>query len=197
MRNYEYIIASLPELDRDGRTAKAPDATGIVEFIAGQLDGQDRKLFGLVADGFSDSLDRGFYTEALNSGNPFIRDYFQFDLNVRNAKVEYLNRELGRPAGTDVLTIDEGCEWEHDFDGSEEVAAVLASDDILERERGIDDLMWRKCDELTVFSVFGLDMILAFEVRLKIVERWLKLDPESGRELFRRLVNEIKNSNKI
>ena len=35
------------------------------------------------------------------------REFFLFDLYVRNMKVQYLNKALGRPAGKDVLTFPE------------------------------------------------------------------------------------------
>ncbi|MBO5651574.1 MAG: DUF2764 family protein, partial [Selenomonas sp.] len=62
------------------------------------------------------------------------------------------------------------------------------------RERGLDDIMWAKADELVQMHIFDVDIILAFIAKLKIADRWNKLDPESGREMFRRLVQEIRNT---
>ena len=42
-----------------------------------------------------------------------------------------------------------------------------------------------------------LDPVLAVVVKLKMVERWLRLDEATGRELFRKLVKEIKENTKI
>ena len=75
--------------------------------------------------------------------------------------------------------------------------AILEGGDILARERGLDDFYWKSADELTVLDVFDLDVILAFVVKLKLVERWLRLDEATGRELFRKLVKEIKENRKI
>ena len=54
--------------------------------------------------------------------------------------------------------------------------------------------MWAKADELVQMHIFDVDIILAFIAKLKIADRWNKLDPESGREMFRRLVQEIRNT---
>ena len=54
--------------------------------------------------------------------------------------------------------------------------------------------MWNRIEEINVMKVFDLDVILGFTACLKIVDRWLKLDPETGRELFRKLVEEIRSS---
>ena len=75
--------------------------------------------------------------------------------------------------------------------------AILETDDILGRERALDNFYWKAADALTVLDVFDLDLILAFVVKLKQVERWLRLDEATGRELFRKLVKEIKENTKI
>lgn len=54
--------------------------------------------------------------------------------------------------------------------------------------------MWKKVDELTIMDVFDIEAILAFIVKLKIIDRWEKLDPATGRELFRKLVDEIRST---
>ena len=125
----------------------------------------------------------------LSSKDAFLKEYFRFDLNVRNAKVAYLNRELRRPAGTDVFLEAPG-----EFEEAQRLEAVLNTDDILARERGIDDLMWSKIDELTTFDYFDIDAVLGFVAKLHIVSRWLKLDDATGRQMFARLVDEVRGS---
>lgn len=193
MNNYEYIIASLPDI-RQGEKASCPDPESIIEEIRGLLSGKDTETFGRFLDGFeADKLDEAFYKEMFSSRNAFVRDYFLFDLNLRNTKTEYLNERLGRPGMQDMLFPEEY----GDFEGKEDVRRALETDDILERERALDNMMWKKVEELTELHVFDLDIILGFVARLKTVQRWLKLDPESGRELFRKLVNEIKTNRNI
>ena len=79
----------------------------------------------------------------------------------------------------------------------EEAAAldnVLGAGDILSRERGLDDLMWAKIDNLTLFNYFDIDVILGFIAKLNIVARWFKLDEQTGREMFKRLVDEVRGT---
>lgn len=162
--------------------------------IRGQLGKKDRNAFETLLDGFdSEKLDKEFYIKALASKNAFIRGYFLYDLCVRNARVEYLNKNLGRPQGTDTLDILDG---DYEFEDSARTAEVLALTDILERERALDNLMWDKIDELCAMDVFSINVILGFTAKLQIVARWLKLDPQTGRELFKQLVDEIRNNKK-
>ena len=47
------------------------------------------------------------------------------------------------------------------------------------------------------FRFVALHAVLAFIAKLSIVDRWLKLDEESGRRMFRSLVAEIKENHKF
>ena len=195
MNNYEYIIAGLPLLQQDGR--ENPDTEAILADIREQLSTRDILTLDLLLDSYDpEKLDADLYRKAAASSNKFIRNFFELDLGVRNAKVEYLNRTLGRPEGTDVIVLDPEKE-NAEFEQKGEVDAILEGSDILARERGLDDFYWKAVDTLTVMDVFDLDIILAFVVKLKLVERWLRLDEATGRELFRKLVKEIKENFKI
>lgn len=195
MNNYEYIIAGLPFLSQDGR--EAPDTEAILADIREQLSAADAKTLDFLLSAYApDMPDAAFYLEARKSRNRFVREFFALDLGVRNAKVEYLNRSLGRPEGTDVVNPDPEKDLP-EFDQKPEVDAILETDDILGRERALDNFYWKAADALTVLDVFDLDLILAFVVKLKQVERWLRLDEATGRELFRKLVKEIKENTKI
>lgn len=193
MNNYEYIVASLPVIASDYRGPLDTDA--IISEIRSQFSPKDEAVLDTLLKGFdSDSLDAEFYRTALASKNRFIAGYFGYDLDVRNCRVAYLNKALGRPEGQDLLVLDE--DEPREFEDLEKVNAVLEGSDILERERGLDDIMWERIDELTLMEVFTLDQILGFVAKLQIVARWLRLDPQTGRELFRQLVEEIRNNKK-
>lgn len=189
MGNYEYIISSLPVLSQDARPGLA-SAKELLAFIRGQLSPKDNGLVDLLLRGHDETqLGEAFYREALASRDPFIRAYFQFDLNLRNAKVRYLNRALGRPENQDIFLEPDGV-----FEEKERVESVLALKDILARERGIDDLRWEKILALNVFDYFNVDAVLGFIAREQIIERWIRLDEQTGRELFRRLAEEVRGT---
>ena len=193
MNNYEYIVASLPVIASDYRGPLDTDA--IISEIRSQLSPKDEAVLDTLLKGFdSDSLDAEFYRKALASRDRFIAGYFSYDLDVRNCRVAYLNKALGRPEGQDIMVLDE--DEPREFEDLEKVNAVLQGSDILGRERGLDDILWERIDSLTLMEVFTLDQILGFVAKLQIVARWLRLDPQSGRELFRKLVEEIRNNKK-
>ncbi len=194
MNNYEYIIAGLPVLQADQKDSI--DAQGLLEEIRSQLSKKDNALMEFLLDGWdSEKLGEDFYLKAAASNNDFVRDYFEYDLGLRNAKVSYLNKALGRPEGQDIMILPhDSTKYEEikDFEDAAKAVEVLGQNDILGRERGLDDLLWAKIDELTVMHVFDIDVILGFVCKLKIVDRWLSLDEATGREYFRKLVKDLR-----
>lgn len=131
-----------------------------------------------------------FIKKAISHKNRFIREYFNFDLLLRNEKVNYLNRELGRPAGTDIF-IKPIINNETNI---EKIRSVFISNDILGRESKIDSLMWNRISEINTFDLFNIESILGFIAKLHIVTRWINLDPESGKKMFLTLLKEIRGT---
>ena len=190
MNNYEYLIASFPDITPEWKDTGEMSGDAFVDWLREGCSDSDRKLIDFLREGFAaENLNKDFYLRALSHRDRFLREYFRFDLNVRNAKVEYLNRELGRTAGTDIFLTDE-----NGFEEEARLGAVLGSGDILSREKGIDDLMWEKIESLTTFDYFDIDAILGFIAKLNIAMRWNRLDPETGREMFSRIVKEVRGS---
>ena len=193
MNNYEYIVASLPTLQLEDDRSDNLVVQELVDEIRGQLSERDAAVLDVLLSGYDDNrLDADFYRAALKHGNRFIRDWFRFDLDLRNTTVSYLNDSLGRPDKQDMILL-EGRETEEFFE-LQDAQNVLNLGDILKRERGLDELRWRKIDEITILDSFNLDALLGYVAKLKIIDRWLQLDPDSGRELFRRLVDDIRST---
>ena len=197
MNNYEYIIAGLPVLSPEDKDISGNfDADALIEQTRSLLSGSDAATLDFLLDGWKDEkLCEDFYRAASCHHCRFVRAYFERDLGVRNAKVLYLNSALGRPARQDCILLPDT--ETPSFEGVEEVEAALRTPDILERERRLDDLTWEFVEEKVGIQVFSIDVILAFTVKLKIIDRRLKLDPVAGRELFRRLVDEIRKQDNI
>jgi hypothetical protein len=206
MSNFEYIISSLPYLTLDYKYEDGQGFYTVLEEIKGNLGEKDTETLDFLLDGFNaKKLDADFYALALKSPVAFIREYFRFDLNLRNAKVHYLNRVLGRPEDQDVVTgLGTGEEEDLDIDGYRftggefeedlKVQNALESASLLDREQSLDDITWEKIDSLETFHYFDITAVLAYVAKLHIVDRWLALDEEKGRELFRKLVQEVRGT---
>ena len=206
MSNFEYILASLPYLTADYHYEEGQKMDSVLREIRENLSEKDAAVLDFLLEGYrDDALNADFYARALSHPQRFIREYFRFDLNLRNAKVAFLNRELGREASQDLITglggeEDEGLDIDlYRFRGGEfeEALAVqnaLALDSLLAREKALDDVCWQKVDALSTFHYFDLTAVLAYVAKLHIVDRWLRLDPEKGRVLFQKLVDEVRGT---
>lgn len=190
MNNYEYIISSLPAITLDWKFGEGASFDTYVDWIKSQLSDADRKVVDRLLDGFKDeNLNREFYEATLKDTNRFIKEYFTFDLNVRNGKARFLNKAFERPADQDTIRLEAG-----EFTEGPRLDEALNAPDLLSRERGLDALMWDKILQINIFNYFDLDAILGFIARLRIIDRWFSLDEKTGREMFIRLVNEVRGT---
>ena len=207
MSNFEYIISSLPYLIMDFKYSGQAGFNSVISDIKRDLDERDQDRVDFLLKGFSDKdLDADFYAEALRNRNRFLREYFRFDLNLRNAKVRYLNNQLGREPDMDVMTGEDPEAEDVDIDGfrftggefeeAAKVDAILAVTDLVAREKGLDDVLWDKIDSLSTFHYFDIEAVLAYIAKLHIVTRWLNLDEEVGRDVFRRLLKDVRGTYK-
>ena len=201
MNNYVYIIAGLPDFTPDWRKGETV-LDGYLAQVRELLSAKDNEVVDFIIKGFDkDQIGLEFYKEALSHRIGLIRDFFLFDLNVRNQKVSYLNQALGRDPEKDILKMrdpeaeENGLEPEEpEFKEAGRLQAVLEGSDILSRERGIDDLYWDKIDELTLFDYLNFDKILGVMAKMMIIRRWLILDENTGRAMFKKLVDEVRGT---
>ena len=207
MSNFEYIISSLPYLTMDFKYAGQAGFNSVISDIKRDLDEKDQGLVEFLLKGFSDKdLNADFYAAALRQRNRFLREYFRFDLNLRNAKVRYLNAQLGREPDQDLMTGEDPEAEDVDIDGFRftggefeealKVDNILAEKDLVSREKGLDDVLWDKIDSLATFHYFDIEAVLAYIAKLRIVTRWLNLDEEVGRDVFRRLLKDVRGTYK-
>ena len=206
MSNFEYIISSLPYLTADFKYADGQGFQSLMDEIRESLSEKDSQVLDFFLKSFDpDTLGPDFYAQALEHPIPFIREFFRFDLNLRNAKVRFLNRELGREEKQDVVSglggpEDEGLDIDGyrfrggEFEEARKVDEALSQSDLLSRERALDDINWSKIDDLSTFHYFDITAVLAYVAKLHIVNRWLALDEDKGRELFKKLVNEVRGT---
>ena len=188
MDNYVYIVAGLPELT-SGFENTGFDYAAVKVSIMELLSEKDQKLVELMEEGFDENtLNADFYVKAAQSKNRFIREYFDFDGRLRNMKVQYLAKRLGKKEENYMVNLPEA-----DFEESKQVQEVLADADFVEREQKMDELKWEKASDIARMDYFNMNAILAFLVKAKTVQRWAELDPVKGQVMFKKLVEEIRN----
>ncbi|MBQ8957552.1 MAG: DUF2764 family protein [Bacteroidales bacterium] len=190
MDNYVYIVAGLPELT-SGFENTGFDYQAVKESIVELLSESDQKLVELMEEGFDETtLGADFYAKAAASKNRFIREYFDFDGRLRNMKVNYLAKRLGKESDPYLISFEEA-----DFEEERQIADIFENADFVQREQKMDELKWEKASDIARMDYFNMNAILAFLVKAKTVQRWAELDKEKGEDMFRKLVKEIRGTN--
>jgi hypothetical protein len=145
-----------------------------------------------------------FYQEMLKSSNPLIREYFELDLNTRNLYAALNCRKFKLDPESEIIPANELAEkfqfstardfgLQNEFPYLEELINYFNIPDSLEREKSIDLFRWKFLDEHTFFNYFTIEKIISHIIKLQMVERWMSLDPTTGKELFSRLVDGLKD----
>jgi hypothetical protein len=156
-----------------------------------------------------------FHDEMAESRNVFLREWFDFDVNLRNVAaginirkglthIEALATDRDRPGAFTLIGRGDVAEAvlrsaAPDFGLTAtypwiEKAITLSKSTLTDMEKGLDDLRWEMLNELTINSYFTADVIAAFTQKLLIIERWMTLQPTAGREKLDKLVSELMES---
>ncbi len=149
-----------------------------------------------------------FFRFALNLKDDFLPDWFRFNRDLNNLLTAMVCRKYDIPYENQIIGNDEIADTirkshARDFGLSAEIPwlddllNIAKTDDVQEREKAIDQLRWNYLEEVTFFEYFTINKILAFTLKLGMVERWLAIDEEHGRKMFKELLEELKSSYKL
>jgi hypothetical protein len=153
-----------------------------------------------------DQITNLYYDYLINVvDNKFINSYYSFDQNINNINAALVSRKyelkdkniyIGDNIVTDAVSQstlkDFGLSGE--FPVIEKIINVFETGDDVAREKEADRLRWENLDELNTFNYFTIEVILAYIIKLRMIERWLKLDEKTGKELFGKLIEDLNSS---
>ncbi len=180
---------------------KAPDY--LIQFLSAYfaLEPEDRYKAPDMLAGY-------YYAHVMNGKNKFCNTWFEFEFHVNNILAALTARKYGMSVSTNVVGDTPVCKMlktEHtkDFGLAEEVEyfdtlqKIMEIENLTEREKRLDILKWNTLDDMSFFYYFGIEKMWVFLLKLDMVERWLALDKESGYEMFRNLIQGLKDEVKI
>jgi len=207
MKNYEFIIAGLPDIGPDFENISL-DFDFQLKQIIEHSDKEDRRLINWLLFGLDgDNLSHHFYRVAAKSGSKFIKLYFGFDLMLRNIQAAYLARKqnldpenylIGENEVIESLKKNKSPDFgiASDVEFATRLIQIFDMKDIMEREKALDSLRWEEADKICTFCQFNIDVILSFILRASILKRWRQLDKRLGESLFRQYVGQMRDSYK-
>lgn len=146
-----------------------------------------------------------YYAHLMASHNRLVREYAEFVMDVRNLVAALNARKYGREVAREVVgdnafaralrtsnAKDFGLAQDYEF--VDRVVSLMNNDDLVARERGLDMLVWDFLDEAVTFEYFSAERVMAYLLQLLIVERWSRMDLESGRKVFWEMVERLRKS---
>ena len=194
MGNYHYIIAGLPELVLNADN-KGFSYDTIRESVYYSSDDKDRRLIEWFDFGTDeDNLNAHFYRAAMNSRNRFIRLWFALDLEIRNRKVDFVAGKMGRESSQYKIQVNNNVDLGLGEEQLQRLQTIFAYKNILENEQQLDKFKWDYITGLNEYGEFNMDVILAFLAKGKLIDRWNKLERETGEQMFRKLVDEVRGT---
>ena len=152
---------------------------------------------------WEDKLSSLYYNEAIRCRNAFMASWFELNLNIGNMMTAYNCRKYGLDkeayiiGDTEIAGILRQSEV-RDFntgnapDYMNELMQITEEGDFMMREKRLDVLRWNWLEEETFFKTFGIESVIAYLLRLEMIERWLVLDKVHGEKTFRQLVADMK-----
>ena len=84
-----------------------------------------------------------------------------------------------------------------EVDVFESLVKISEITELVEREKKLDALRWNWMEDAIFFDYFTVERIFAFLLKLEMIERWISLDKERGNQLFRSIIESLKNDVQI
>ena len=155
-----------------------------------------------------DHLAALYYEYAMKCGNKFVSSWFEFNLTINNILIAFSARKYKWDVAQNVVGNTEVCEalrtsGARDFglsgevDCLEQLMKISEITELVEREKKLDSLRWNWMEEATFFDYFTVERIFAFLLQLEMIERWIALDKEKGNQLFRSIIDALKDEVQI
>lgn len=189
---------------RDELTEPVSLPSYLIKYITDSRDEEREPSNRLPETELSDA----YWKYMLSCRNSMVRRYVEFSMNVKNlltalnCRKHHLDIEkevVGDGRFTEMLKTSKARDFElgDDYTYVADVISLFEKDNLAEREYAIDMLYWNFLDKETTHRYFSLENVIAFMLKLMIVERWSKLSSDEGRRVFESLVVRLKNDFKF
>ena len=155
-----------------------------------------------------DRLAALYYAYAMKCRNKFVSSWFAFNLTMNNVLVALTARKFKMDIAPLIVGDMEVCEalrtsGARDFgltgevDFLDQLVKISETEELVEREKKIDQLRWNWMEEATFFNYFTVERLFVFLLQLEMIERWISLDKEKGNQLFRSIIATLKDEVQI
>ena len=196
-------LLQLIEAVREGDTPDKKYPSYLVNFVSQYLQLSQDELYR--AD---DLLAALYYSYGMSSNNAFIASWFEFNLNLNNILAALAARKYKLEVSSVIVGATSICEQlctsnARDFglnetlEYFEALQSIADIEELVEREKKVDMLKWKWLEDESFFHYFTIERIFVFFMQLEMIARWISLDKVKGNELFRKMIQDLKNEVQI
>lgn len=165
---------------------------------------RNEELSKNITKSWENILTQMYFEYVLKTKNCFLKQWFGFNQNLKNILIGHNCRKYNLKVENQIIgdnfvsqailnNASKDFGLEVDLPYVSEINILADNENLLAREKGLDQLKWNKVEEITLFKYFTIDVILAFTIKLDIAYRWLELDEETGRNMFKKIINDLKS----
>ncbi|MBQ8454779.1 MAG: DUF2764 family protein [Bacteroidaceae bacterium] len=140
--------------------------------------------------------------------NRMMRRWYKLNLDITNILTAMLARSQGWSIGDFIKGEGEVQEMIREnktkdfnlgleFDYIPQLMKIVEEEDPVRKEKMIDAFKWVWLDERTFFEPFSMEAVFAYLCKLKMQERWAKLDVEQGKETFQKIIDDLRSEAQV
>lgn len=173
MRQYYYVIASLPFLQLD--YAPPMEIEDLYYSCRNNINDEDLALLQSVDLEPGDSL-----------GNEFLEKWYSWESSLRNELVQLRAQKQG-------IEVERYRREGEFIPGTPEIAKTAFSQDSpLTAEENLDQARWNKLDEFEVGHDFDLVKLLIYSLKLQLLQRRSRFTHELGSQKFGEIYEHVR-----
>lgn len=149
-----------------------------------------------------------YFSYVTDHENSFANRWFGLELDIKNIFAALTARKYSMRPEDGIININEVSEallksgsrdfgLSGDFEHIDRLLTIFDTDDLVRREKEIDLFKWEWLNDNTFFEYFTVEQLLSYFIKLRMIERWISLDPAAGKELFEKFTQEMLTGYKI
>lgn len=188
---------------RDGDTPDKRFPAYLIDFITQYFTLSQEELYRA-----EDLLASLYFSYGMACSNVFIASWFEFNLNLNNIlaalaarkyKLEVPNVIVGNTSVCEQLRTSNARDFglNETLEYFETLQRIADIEELVEREKKVDMLKWKWLEDESFFYYFTVERVFVFLMQLEMIERWISLDKEKGHELFRKMIQNLKDEVQI
>ncbi|MCO4762235.1 MAG: DUF2764 family protein [Myxococcales bacterium] len=150
-------------------------------------------------------LQRHYFELTRGAKTRFLKDWANFIVDVEEVKTAILCRNEGVDRDAFVAQMQGSFDasapmiinnWDDPFLGLQQrfswlpaVIDAFEDEDLLRGEQAISEILWARVDALHTAELFSVETVLAYYLRLRILERSASWDADKGREILDQILS--------